>query len=1190
MLNLLYTQRAKAKQSIEYLEGLVAILTQRTGPEMLFVYLLEALPVIENKSITTILLRDLPSYDISRYAGLLIGFNALDVLRNDLTTKGPFFYTIDRIFMECSKTDHLYRTMANLSIDLMRRLKEISGPLSRAQCLAIEGKALQLALPGMLQDRNCAGLVAILPVGELNRFIFRKSCHYLYCNTENTPFVLNDPLLNTRQNWVIALEELALLCPDIQPETAQFLDLRTILRGMQREDMLQVTRKKLAELFYQSAHQDKNLRHPAWALAIEYWLVQIECEDLVAFCPHNDFERFLELGDSIRVYRTLENDNQFLTSFPTINQSLHDVRQKQLPKGYGEVIFSLPGIKQLIRSTTDPIFFDLSKVLYNAGHEKKLARSLWLLSHDLLHDSPELNKEPAEIRKEILDACSRACLIYNLSDPWEWRQGRWQLYLERAYQTRYQILKQAFLEQTIWENEIILDNYYQAITLWYGCATTTTLEKDIEDLLEKLHNFQRDIEGNPLMAQEFTYEIFQCNELKSIGECLLNRTSDDLIAQPEESETDNLVLQENVPSILRHATDLVQPLSLISPPCKLAARQLQAIRRKHQNLYTQERNIQRLIEQLEKLLIELHNRKHQFFIPIHEEKALIFAYEQEIRTIHALLLELETSAKLNMVLKNTWVDIHQPVHLTLEITNMGRVEANTLKVILDHPRGFQLLDSSPVREIAVLQPNAPSAIDYYIRPERIGAELRIEFSFSDRSGQHHKDTWTTYLNVRSLDIKPFQIKVNHYQFGRPIQDMTEFYGRRSELQNIFSLLQAGGKQNLLLRGPRRMGKTSLLYMLKIAITDHSARRFFEIPTEWDQELDRVHPVFLSLHSFTLMSSEDAANQFFRTLLERIGTSLNILPEVQEQIMSVYERRENEIGAVNAALEQIGKLLNLSPDQRITVLLDEYDEVYRPGTGNFDRHLREFVSAEQRMTWIISSTLALFQEVKTISSPWFNVFMIIELGRLSGDSAVELVEAPTRKENIFWRSDAILALLEETGRHPAFTQLFCGRVIAYLNQVKTNYVLRETIFSIADQIVDEQETANSHFEFFWQDTAGTGQLILLILDDQEQPLKRDEIHQRLRRILEEKFGHTPRQLIQNDGDPIEWQEYEFKSQIDWVEKITNAVSLDNQKRYFFTVPLFRRWLRRRRQYQNLEAETLEKIAREMENDGVHHDIP
>lgn len=640
---------------------------------------------------------------------------------------------------------------------------------------------------------------------------------------------------------------------------------------------------------------------------------------------------------------------------------------------------------------------------------------------------------------------------------------------------------------------------------------------------------------------------------------------------------------------LRRTSYFSEPLPPVSNSFKAAWEFLLSARYKRQQLTSREREIDRLIEQLTQLRKNLRREQRLLFAPAHEQKVLKYAFQQEVNHIENLTLELETSAKLSINLRNPWVDLHRTVDLTLDISNVGRVVAQGVEIVLDlgGAGGIQLLDESAVREVTELGAGEVKQIHYRARVVRHDAELRVEYNFRDRRGQDHKDYYINRLNVRNLDEEPFQVKINHYQFGRPIQEPTEFYGRRVELENILSQLMAGGKQNLLLRGPRRMGKTSLLYMLQRVLTEPATRRFFNLPPVWDQQLDQVHPVFLSLHSFDLVEGIVAVNQFFRTLLERIAIVLKHPENDLAQALAAYEQRVKEVGAVNAALEEVGRMLDVYPNERICVLLDEYDEVYRPETGSLDRHLREFVSAEQRLTWIIASTLALFREVKTISSPWFNVFSILELGRLSEDAAVSLVEVPCKDEKVFWRSDAVLTLLTETGRHPAFTQLFCARVIAHLNRIHTNYVLEEIILTVADEIVNEQETATSHFEFYWLDTGGIGRLILLLLDESETPLTRKDLQTRVRNRLALRFGSLPKQRVQDQsGDPIEWQEREFKQGIDFVEKIVNAITLDEQRRYVFTVPLFRRWLRRRRLTQvTLTDETYDTIAQEMEQGGI-----
>jgi hypothetical protein len=1177
MLNLLYERLSAAKQTILQLENLVAVLTQREGDQILHVYNSPTPAAERLPNVTTTTLREFFHYDLSSYNGILISFPSIDSLRGDLITKGPLFFPIEQIFYERNEVQALYRTMANLSVEMMRRLKEEGDTLPLPVRLAFEAKALQLSLPGMLTDRDCTNLIAVLPMGELNRFITMKSLQLVYLQNEGAEANRSEWSQKPDQTWVIAMEEAGLINPHIIPKSPRFLELTSVLRFMKKEDEIENTRRKLAQQIFQQAQGNPAFISSAWELAAESWLAQIECEDLVAFYPHTDFLHFLKTGESLRVYRFLENPGETINALPGIDISLRDLLHNPPFSSYGALIFSFPALLDLLPKPTSFANIELSKTLWKIGKEKVLARCLWLLAFDISQDFYGSMPNPIPMLKMLLDMIDRACIFYSLSDPWEWRQGRWQLYLKGAYDTRQQILQRA-----VHSLPPSYSDFYKALSLWYGCDTASNIEGNIREMLDTLHEFRRIQRGNATPANS---EMLITDQLIDAAEKLLNLApSQTEFGVPMGKESVSLP-RENTLSVLRRAANFAAPVPLISPFFTRSWQCLLETRRSRQSLYAQERNINRLIKQLNQLESNLQNEQRSLFAPAHEQRALQFAFSQEIQTIRGLLHELETSAKITVRLKNTWVDIYQPVLLALDVTNRGRVEAESIEIALNPSNGFQILDRSPVREIPILKPGAPNQVEYNILPEMEDCELRLEFNFRDRSGQRHKDTWTTHLTVRSLDTQPFIVKTNNYHIGRPIQKLTDFYGRRGELQNILSLLKAGGNQNVLLRGPRRMGKTSLLYMIQSALTNVDTRRFFEIPADWDSALDKVHPVFLSLHSFDITAGAISVDQFFRTLLEKTLAAFQVEKRKTKMALRDFEVRSEQVGAVNAALEQMSRLFDKFPEERLTVLLDEYDEMYRPETGVLDRHLREFVSAEHRLTWIIASTLALFQEVKTISSPWFNVFMIIELSRLSDESATTLVEGPTKDEMVFWRSDAVLALLTETGRHPFFTQLFCGKVISHLNQVKTNYVLRDTIFTIADQIVDEQETTTNHFDYFWSESRGTGQLIMLILDDSDTPLRREKIREKVRTRLEKQFNNLPKQVVDENGDPFEWQEREFKNQIDWIEKITNAVSQDEQGQFVFTVPLYRRWLRRRRLSSDLERETLEKIGVEMDHDGI-----
>ncbi len=66
------------------------------------------------------------------------------------------------------------------------------------------------------------------------------------------------------------------------------------------------------------------------------------------------------------------------------------------------------------------------------------------------------------------------------------------------------------------------------------------------------------------------------------------------------------------------------------------------------------------------------------------------------------------------------------------------------------------------------------------------------------------------------EIDTFVKLKNPYTFGVPVRGEGRFFGREEELQRIFDTLKnvpRGQKQDIAVLGPRRIGKSSLLYRL-----------------------------------------------------------------------------------------------------------------------------------------------------------------------------------------------------------------------------------------------------------------------------------------------------------------------------------------------------------------------------------------
>ncbi len=1165
------------------LENLVAVFSRANEPGCLLIYNQDVPSTRVPEMAQVISLRDMPDLGLSGFDGPILGLSAIDAIRPDVLTKGPGFYAIERLFLERGRQAALHRTMRNLACYLADYLSALHGEQEGTLYRRGMTKVLQLALPALVAGQ-ARSLVAAVPGHDLARVASGEDWHLIHDDLSQLEDLSRTGVHS--MDWTVAMEEMRLFQPTLDPQAEHFLELRDIFRKAGLDEALRNTCRNLAWRCYSRTETGVPFLEAAVSLMAEAWLSAEDVEDLVAFFPDPDFARFAETGDGLRVYRQLFGAGAMNAGRPGPTWSLADLVRAGIPAKYSRFAFSLLPPLALPGREEEITWLDLGPVLWKAGQGRSLAKTLWLLVADGLRMAPADRDKLGLTADVLVDLAIRSVVLHGLDDPWQWRQGRYDQNLAGCYRTLHQAIE--FHARSA---KGTFAAYCDSLNLWFDCygADTGGIRANLEEMTRLLKGFLRASQDHSNERGSLTTCQTEAERLIRIEEVVLHpfigfsaSRSPDHYAY---TETD--LPPTDVPRILRVASSRLESSVRLSPFLGRAWQTFLALRDERRHVQESlERDVEALLRELQRLNGNLKHHQDLLFALPHEAAILRFAYDQEIGEVEKLIGGLEASAILEIGLRNLWLDLETEPDLHFEVTNIGRVPARDIEIVLVQTGEFELLEGSSVREIGSLPSGASETFTYPVRPLLPDVTLTLNYTYRDEHDQKQEGSRPFRPEVRNLEPLPFKVKVNRYQFGRPIQEPGDFFGRRAELLDILSLLAAGGKQNVLLRGPRRMGKTSLFYMLQRALEEPDARRSFDVPPEWNPDLDRVRPVLVTLQSVAIQDDLTHIDQFFRALLEQICQALGIQQTIAQAIVANYTTRSREIGAATAIQEQLEHILGWQrPDRHVVVLLDEYDEVYRPQGRDLDIALRTVVSHEQRLTWIIASTLGLYKESKSVGSPWFNVFRIVELGQLSPGAAQRLVVVPSLKERVYWRSDAIVSLLKETGLHPAFIQLFCGKLIAYLNQERTNFVLNEAIEASANQIVEEQETAHSHFEFYWSDTNGVGKLILLIVDDSPARLKRTEIRQQVLERLEAAFGERSRRPVEDQaGNPLEWRELQFKDGMDWVEKITNAVSPDEQRRFHFTVPLFHRWLRRRRRQENLESEALDVIAAEMERDG------
>ena len=235
----------------------------------------------------------------------------------------------------------------------------------------------------------------------------------------------------------------------------------------------------------------------------------------------------------------------------------------------------------------------------------------------------------------------------------------------------------------------------------------------------------------------------------------------------------------------------------------------------------------------------------------------------------------------------------------------------------------------------------------------------------------------------------FFVSGNPFFYGGMIKDPRYFAGRKAELERIFSAFQhlPNHVQHVNVVGPRRMGKSSLLWQVKLRAPN------------------RVLGEFIYLDGQRLASPED----FF-------------------QVMSEYLGPPNFHGGDHRNL--VENLLRNSREnaQTVVLLLDEFEALIKHGfPSEFFDILRSWMNGGL-LGMVAASHIPISQLVREwgIASPFFNLFVAdVRLGPLPEGEAEELLkrgkecDRPFTDDEVEWMKRWAR---EGNGYHPAKLQL------------------------------------------------------------------------------------------------------------------------------------------------------------------------
>jgi len=376
--------------------------------------------------------------------------------------------------------------------------------------------------------------------------------------------------------------------------------------------------------------------------------------------------------------------------------------------------------------------------------------------------------------------------------------------------------------------------------------------------------------------------------------------------------------------------------------------------------------------------------------------------------------------------------------LVLRVTNntprpMGEVDIElTRSAEYDHP-------TSPKVSIPSLPPQGSTDVRFRLRM-KVARRVSIN-----------------YLVNGVMRDPPFSVYVsrdNPYIYGPPV-DEGEFFGRQEELETIVQAVTKPVKQDMLVVGERRTGKTSLLYQVGKRLDVPFIAIYIVLNTcrpRTDDVLDHV------LHTIV------------QTLVER--GILESAWRTHEFVSSDFTERVDEV------LQEARRTVE---NPRLILLLDEADFLLeveeesssptpRRGVGRgrhrvderVQRVLRAALQSQKtgsHLRAVVAGTTALSTYMLQHSSPFFNHFRFIHLKPLSLEETRELIVKPAEMLGVTFSPNAIERISSFSGRQPYYCQALCYEAFAHAQRLNTRFI------GDAEVNVAEQKICDDFFHAF-----------------------------------------------------------------------------------------------------------------------------
>ncbi|MBN1177603.1 MAG: protein kinase [Anaerolineae bacterium] len=294
---------------------------------------------------------------------------------------------------------------------------------------------------------------------------------------------------------------------------------------------------------------------------------------------------------------------------------------------------------------------------------------------------------------------------------------------------------------------------------------------------------------------------------------------------------------------------------------------------------------------------------------------------------------------------------------------------------------------------------------------------------------------------------------NPYIFRGPVHDPRMFFGRVHELNEIAAFLR--GNQSISIVGPRKIGKTSLLF--------HLTR-----PASWP-ELGLGEDLLFTYLDCEVLGEGDHA-EIFRQFAAEMVAALDERGLPPEPVLEQAQEQPTRL-----SFERAVRKLN-QRGLRVVLVLDEFERLSTNSSldVNFFNALRS-AAGRYQLAFVTASARPLIQltysgrSQEILSSPFFNIFAPLVLGMLAEGEAREMIRRPAAAAGQPFPQATEDFVYELVDGHPLALQVACFH--AFEMPDDTAQIEQRTMAELSP-----------HFEYYWHNLSAAEQETLGRLGD------------------------------------------------------------------------------------------------------------